>query len=304
MPPLSFTRQSRHYFTQMLNKYARGVFERQDLRGKIDNFNQGFLELKAIRNCSDRLIKFGDRCYVIGCDMPQYPYEEALYFAENYKICLNIRLINAGESNDDCITIFGKPLEPWACYIHESTMIFPGERLGFYPLKLSDDYNGTDDFYYAKEYEPIDGEDEEENSIYTPYYITTKKEDGATWRVLDGSNLPWSYLYPEWYKSRSKKYPNVSSIPRVVLALMKKLSDPIVPRGRYVATVVEDKVIADNDHTVKVKFSVTLGGKVREQTVAAWSPLSSANDKFRKDQKVLIGLFNETDDYVIINAEC
>lgn len=303
MPPLSFTRQSRHYFTQMLNKYARGVFERQDLRGRIDNFNVGHLVLKAVRNCSDRLIKSGDRCYVIGCDMPQYPYEEALYFAENFKICLNIRLINAGESDDDCIR-YGGALEPWECYINKNTFILSGNNLGLYPLKLSDDYNGTDDFYYAKEYEPIDGEDEDENSIYTPYYITTKKEDGATWRVLDGSNLPWSYLYPEWYKSRSKKYPNVSKIPRVVLALMKKLSDPIVPRGRYVATVVADKVITDNDHTVKVKFSVTLGGKVREHTATAWSPLSSANDKFRKDQKVLIGLFNETDDYVIINAEC
>lgn len=295
MPPINMKRSSMHYFTKMLEKAREGMFEKGSFGyiGKEAKF-QG--NSKNYLNIGDRVIGAGDRSYVVGCGMPDYSYEEAAFMVENNKFCINLRPIADGESENDRYG-FGIELIPYKVVVKRGLI-----GLFFAPVKLSDDYNGSDDYYYAKPYVP--NNDEKKNWFYAPSYITCKMEDNATCRILDGSNLPWRYLYPDYYNARKKKYGDTKP-PRVALALMRDLKDPVVPHGQFIAEVSSDKTLTENDKDVPITINTIINGEVKELKESAYSPLSAAKDSFRKGQKVLVAQFRNIENkYVIINAEC
>lgn len=298
-----FSKRSLYVFSKLMSKYRDGWFNGKwnrsipSVRG-LKNANEG--DVINLYNSSDSVIQSGNFVYVYGCNLAAYAYEEALFYVGSKQAYVNIRGLQANDKEEDRVQIqmrFNSFISPWEA-VELKTDSSTG-KLFFAVVKLSDDYDGTDDFYYAKSYAPTKFE-QNAGWYYKPAFITVKKDKGATHRIFDGSNLPWRLLYPDYYNSRPR-YELKLPPARVVLALMKRLdSTPELNIGRYIATVVEDKTV-DGPTTIMISIKTEL----ETFTTTAYSPLSKKGDKFRKGQKVLISPFeNSSYDYIVINAEC
>ena len=301
------TKRSSYAIGKMIEKFKDGFFDRSSFgtrhnkknpsSGLIGNYQYTKIH---IYNASDNYIKSGDLAYVYGCNMPAYLYEEAFRYVANIQACVTVRNLQPGDNPDD-LTKINTEIEPWS-----TALVWSGvaaDDLFFGTVLLSHDFDGSPDFYYAK-VNPIEDETvyfAKDKWFYRPSFVTAKKDDMATYRIFDGSDLPAALVYPDYYKNRSGRY--TETPPKVVLALMKKLdASPESPHiGRYLATVVKDTTITESSRSVLVEVST--GGETFQETAS--SPLSSKGDQFRKGQKVLIAPFENGDaDYVIINAEC
>lgn len=290
-----FSKRTLYSFSRVIEKYRDGWFDKKwnghipGVRGqKGTNSNEEI----NLYNCSDSILKSGNFVYVYGCNMAAYAYEEALFYVGARQAYVNIRGLQAGDDEDDRVRI-QTDIHPWEIELQSTA---PGQgSLFFAVVKLSDDYDGTENFYYARPYAPTDA-DKSAGWYYVPTFITTKKEN-ASYRIFDGSNLPWRLLFPDYYARRRGGSGHSAEPPKVVLALMKKLdSVPNVTIGNL-AVVAKDTTI-DSTREVEVSFS----SDGNSTTITASSPLSAVGDKFRKGQKVLVSQFEN--DYVIINAEC
>lgn len=286
-----FSRRALLSMSKVVEKEREGFFEKGNF-SVIKTSKGGYRDYNFcdLYNNSNQTINSGSLVYVIGANMPAYAYEEACYYIENKKICVSVRHRSDTDKDEDLV-VPQCNMEAWQ--VQKNFVI----DMFFATVMLSDSFNGSDEYYYAKPYTPP--ENNNIQWIYYPTYITTKKDD-ATHRIFDGSNLPWRLIYPEYYRTRKNKYADEEVPPRVVMALLRKLPNPTLPSGRYLATVASDTTI---DGSKNINIVIENGSNTYEEK--AISPLSSVGDKFREGQKVLVQpIDNMNSLFVIINAEC
>lgn len=287
----SFSRRALLSMSKVVEKEREGFFEKgrfnviKTSKGGFKDYEFGFY------NNSDQTIHGGNLVYVIGANMPAYAYEEACYYIENKEVCVSVRHRSNTDKDEDLV-VSNSHIEAWQ--VNDWVFVLD---MFFATVMLSDSFNGSDEYYYAKPYTPP--ENNNIQWIYYPTFITTKKDD-ATHRIFDGSNLPWRYIYPEYYSARKNKYADEEVPPRVVMALLRKLPNPTLPSGRYLATVASDVTIDDSKN-----INIVIENGANTYKEKAISPLSSVGDKFREGQKVIVQpIDNMNSLFVIINAEC
>lgn len=110
-----------------------------------------------------------------------------------------------------------------------------------------------------------------------PTFVTTK-EDEAEYVVL-GTSEP----------------PRKSIMARCVMALLKPLNSGSLGGGVKIAII---------EKTTSVTTDKKLTVKVGDESIEVISPLSSEDDIFDKGKKILIAKSNESDEWIVVNAEC
>lgn len=257
------------------------ILRRSDVIKVVKDWKDGKLqneyvteELNAItnnkvwyNNTTSKAIEENSLAYVERVSFKDKVYEDAYSSYHDGLAYVDLRRIK-DEDNEKQFVVVPKTIEPHACVMAPDWSVFVATVL----LDESFDENDKENMRATNYIAPSDGK----YAYLPPTFITTKSTQ-AEYDILGMSKPP-----------RKTKYE------KCVMTLLKRTS---VASGSGVKeAIVETKVSIDKDK----KFTAKLGDK----EITVFSPLSASGDIFDEGTAILIARDADTDDWIVVNAEC
>ena len=219
-------------------------------------------------NTTSKTIEENSLAYVERVSFKDKVYEDAYSSYHDGLVYVDLRRIKE-EDNEKQFIVVPKTIEPHSCVMVPDWSVFVATVLLDGNFDESDNDNMRATNYIA----PTDGK-----YAYLPPTFITTKSPRAEYDILGVSKPP-----------RKTKYE------KCVMALLKRTA--VASGGSGVKeAIVETKVVVDNEK----KFTAKLG----DEEIIVFSPLSTVGDVFDENTAILIARDADSDDWIVVNAEC